>query len=141
MVKKLDEATRLLIDSLPENLQKLAYGAIEVGYMSRMDFTAATDADEVPSDEHDEVLNYVNKISENEFIVDASVAIHDINKELGLRITYKNEKYTTIAGYVTYYNEVLPCIDDEIIINNLKFNILEVDNNRIIKVKLTILDK
>lgn len=58
MVKKLDEATRLLIDSLPENLQKLAYGAIEVGYMSRMDFTAATDADEVPSDEHDEVLDF-----------------------------------------------------------------------------------
>ncbi len=58
MVKKLDEATRLLIDSLPENLQKLAYGAIEVGYLSRMDFTAATDADEVPSDEHDEVLDF-----------------------------------------------------------------------------------
>ena len=58
MVKKLDEATRLLIDSLPENLQKLAYGAMEVGYMSRMDFTTATEADEVPADEHDEVLDF-----------------------------------------------------------------------------------
>ena len=58
MVKKLDEATRLLIDSLPENLQKLATNAIEVGYLSRMDFTAATDADEVPSEEHDEVLDF-----------------------------------------------------------------------------------
>ena len=58
MVKKLDEATRLLIDSLPENLQKLAYGAMEVGYMSRMDFSAATEADEVPADEHDEVLDF-----------------------------------------------------------------------------------
>ena len=58
MAKKLDEATKLLIDSLPENLQKLALAAIEVGYMSRMDFTAATDADEVPSEEHDEVLDF-----------------------------------------------------------------------------------
>ena len=58
MVKKLDEATRLLIDSLPENLQKLAYGAMEVGYMSRMDFAAATEADEVPADEHDEVMDF-----------------------------------------------------------------------------------
>ena len=58
MVKKLDEATKLLIDSLPENLQKLATSAIEVGYLSRMDFTAATDADEVPSEEHDEVLDF-----------------------------------------------------------------------------------
>ena len=58
MVKKLDEATRLLIDSLPENLQKLAYGAMEVGYMSRMDFASATEADEVPADEHDEVMDF-----------------------------------------------------------------------------------
>lgn len=58
MAKKLDEATRLLIDSLPENLQKLAMGAIEVGYLSRMDFTAATEADEVPDTEHDEVLDF-----------------------------------------------------------------------------------
>lgn len=58
MAKKLDEATRLLIESLPENLQKLASNAMEIGYMSRMDFDAATEADEVPSDEHDEVLDF-----------------------------------------------------------------------------------
>ena len=58
MAKKLDEATKLLIDSLPENLQKLATSAIEIGYMSRMDFNAATEADEVPTEEHDEVLDF-----------------------------------------------------------------------------------
>lgn len=58
MVKKLDDATRLLIESLPENLQKLASSAIEVGYLSRMDFTAATDADEIPHEEQDEVLDF-----------------------------------------------------------------------------------
>ncbi len=58
MVKKLDEATRLLIESLPENLQKLAETAIEVGYMSQMDFAAATAADEVPDEEQDEVLDF-----------------------------------------------------------------------------------
>lgn len=58
MVKKLDEATKLLIESLPENLQKLALSAIDIGYISRMDFTAATEADEVPESEHDEVLDF-----------------------------------------------------------------------------------
>ena len=38
MAKKLDDATRLLIESLPENLQKLATSAVEVGYLSQMDF-------------------------------------------------------------------------------------------------------
>ena len=58
MAKKLDEATKLLIDSLPENLQKLATSAVEVGYLSRMDFDNATEADEVPNEEHDEVLDF-----------------------------------------------------------------------------------
>ena len=58
MAKKLDQATKLLIDSLPENLQKLATNAVEVGYLSRMDFTAATEADEVPEEEHEEVLDF-----------------------------------------------------------------------------------
>lgn len=58
MAKKLDEATKLLIDSLPENLQKLATSAVEVGYLSQMDFTAATEADEIPTEEQDEVLDF-----------------------------------------------------------------------------------
>ena len=58
MAKKLDDATRLLIDSLPENLQKLATSAVEVGYFSQMDFNAATDADEVPNEEQEEVMDF-----------------------------------------------------------------------------------
>lgn len=58
MVKKIDDATKLLIDSLPENLQKLATSAIEVGYMSQTEFNAATDADEVPDGEREEVLDF-----------------------------------------------------------------------------------
>lgn len=58
MVKKLDEATKLLIESLPENLQNLATSAMDIGYMSRMDFVAATEADEIPAEEQDEVLDF-----------------------------------------------------------------------------------
>lgn len=58
MAKRLDEATRLLIESLPENLQKLASSASEVGYLSHADFISATEADEVPSDEQGEVLSF-----------------------------------------------------------------------------------
>ncbi|MEE1110607.1 MAG: RNA polymerase sigma factor RpoD, partial [Alphaproteobacteria bacterium] len=48
----------LLIDSLPENLQKLAFNAIDAGYLARMDFTSAIEADEVPEEEQDEVLDF-----------------------------------------------------------------------------------
>ena len=58
MAKKLDEATKLLIDSLPEKLQKLATTALENGYMSQMDFTTAIEEDEVPAEEQDEVMEF-----------------------------------------------------------------------------------
>ncbi len=58
MAKKLDEATRLLVDSLPESLKELALSANEVGYLSKMDFDAAIAADEVPDEEQDEVLDF-----------------------------------------------------------------------------------
>ena len=57
MSKKLDDATRLLVDSLPENLQKLAVSSMEHGYLSQMDFNAACGSDEIPEEEHQEVLD------------------------------------------------------------------------------------
>ena len=90
-------------------------------------------------DEHDEIISYFEKVNDNEFIVDACVSILDINKELDLKIDHNNEQYTTVAGYITYHNEILPKEGEEFVINHLKFNILKVDNNRIKKVKITLL--
>ena len=58
MTKKLDEATKLLVDSLPENLKELALSANEMGYLSQSDFDAAFQADEVPDEEQDEVVEF-----------------------------------------------------------------------------------
>ena len=58
MSKKLDEATRLLIDSLPESLKELATSASEVGYLSQMDLDNAFQSDEVPDEEQDEVVEF-----------------------------------------------------------------------------------
>ncbi len=68
MTKKLDEATKLLIDSLPENLKTLALSANDVGYLSQMDFDAAIESDEVPEDEREEVLEFFKQDLALEFI-------------------------------------------------------------------------
>ena len=68
MSKKLDEATKLLVDSLPENLQKLAISGLENGYLSQMDFNAATDADEIPVEEQQEVLEFFKQDLGLEFL-------------------------------------------------------------------------
>ena len=53
MVKKLDEETKLVIESFPENLRKLAIGATEIGYLSQSELDLAIEADEIPDDEQD----------------------------------------------------------------------------------------
>lgn len=79
MAKKLDSATKLLIDSLPENLQKLATTAIEVGYLSKIDFDDATEADEVPADEQEEVLDFFQQDLGLE-ILETDDYAHDMEK-------------------------------------------------------------
>lgn len=68
MAKKLDEATKLLIDSLPENLKELALSATELGYLSQMDFDNAIQSDEVPDEEKDEVLDFFKQDLELEIL-------------------------------------------------------------------------
>ncbi len=72
MAKKLDEATKLLIDSLPENLQKLASASVDAGYLSQMDFDDAMTADEVPGNERDEVLEFFQQDLGLEFVEENS---------------------------------------------------------------------
>lgn len=79
MAKKLDSATKLLIDSLPENLQKLATTAVEVGYLSKIDFDDATEADEVPADEQEEVLDFFQQDLGLE-ILETDDYAHDMEK-------------------------------------------------------------
>ncbi|MCL2737335.1 MAG: RNA polymerase sigma factor RpoD [Alphaproteobacteria bacterium] len=58
MPKQIDDATKFLIESLPENLRKLAEAASDAGYLSQMEFDAAVESDEIPGNEKSEVLSF-----------------------------------------------------------------------------------
>ena len=58
MPKIIDEATKFLIESLPENLRRLAEAADGVGYLSRTEFDGAFESDEIPAGEKEEVLSF-----------------------------------------------------------------------------------
>ncbi|MDR1071874.1 MAG: RNA polymerase sigma factor RpoD [Rickettsiales bacterium] len=57
-MKKIDETTKFLMDSLPENLRALAGIACENGFLSQLDFDNALAADEIPEEEHDETMSF-----------------------------------------------------------------------------------
>ena len=58
MAKKLDEETKLVIESFPENLRKLAVSATEIGYLSQADLDTAIESDEIPQDEHEGYVEF-----------------------------------------------------------------------------------
>lgn len=97
MSKKLDAATRLLVDSLPENLQKLAQSSIENGYLSQMDFNAAIDADEIPSEEQEEVLEFFKQDLALEFLETENYP-KDIEKYYDEDSEENQEKYRDILN-------------------------------------------
>jgi len=81
MAKKLDEATKLLVDSLPESLKELALSSEESGYLSQMDFDNAINADEVPDEEKDEVLEFFKQDLGLEIIeTDSDRFVRDMEK-------------------------------------------------------------
>lgn len=87
-------------------------------------------------DEYDEKPTTITQISENIFDVDASLPIQDVNRELDLEIQVENDIYTTLAGYITYTLGDIPEIGQKLEFNDMKLTILEVVNNRIIKVQI-----
>ncbi len=97
MSKKLDNATKLLVDSLPENLQKLANSSLENGYLSQMDFNAAVDADEIPDEEQSEVQEFFKQDLGLEFIETGNYS-KDLEKYYDEDADENAEKYRNILN-------------------------------------------
>lgn len=91
-------------------------------------------------DEYDEFENIISKSDDDSYIVDASISVLDLNKALNLNIE-KDDSYSTLAGFITYKLERLANIEDTVIDNEYKFMVLEIENNRIKKVKISKEDK
>ncbi|BDU50190.1 hemolysin family protein [Haliovirga abyssi] len=87
------------------------------------------------NDEYDEGSEQIQKISENEFELDAVLDIGFVNKELEIDIPEQDD-YDTLGGYIYYKLGDLPQKGTEI--KGEKFDIIvkEIDNHRIEKVVL-----
>ena len=97
-------------------------------------------------DEHDEVINEIEKVSDTEYIVHGSTNLEDLFEvlDMGMKINEEVEEMevVTVSGWVM--EEVLeriPSKGDVGTWQNLKVTVLEMDENRVEKIKLVILEK
>ncbi len=80
-------------------------------------------------DEHDYTHNKITKNSENEYIIDGSLSIRDVNRELGWDLP--EAETTTIAGFVINEMKKIPNQGEFITIDNLKIVVKKKTQNRI----------
>lgn len=90
--------------------------------------------DEYDYDEEDDI----QKISDNEYIIDGASKLEDINELLGLNLN--SEDYDSIAGHVINLLEHLPHVGEQVKEGNVTFTVSAMDKKRIDKIHIQ-LDK
>jgi Mg2+/Co2+ transporter CorB len=92
------------------------------------------------ADEHDiATFNGIRKQEDCSYIVDGSVNIRDLNREINS--DFKNDISATIAGFVINSVGIIPDVGQIFIIEGYKFEILKRYRNQIALIKITELDK
>lgn len=90
-------------------------------------------------DENDEEEEEINEINENEFIIPGGTRLEDIHDDIG--VNFESNDFDTIGGYVTGIAGKIPD-EGEIVFDELyQFEVLEVDKNRVERIKVTILEE
>lgn len=90
-------------------------------------------------DEHDRSEYISKKISENEYMLSARLEIDTINEEFDLDLP-ESDEYETIAGYILNHSGSFPKVNDELIIDQFNFKIINAIPTKIELVKLTVCD-
>lgn len=88
-------------------------------------------------DEHDVEELIEQQVDENTFLFSAKTEIDYINDKYKLNLP-ESEEYETLGGLIFYKHESIPEKDDIITIDNYRFKIEEVSNNKIELVRVQI---
>jgi len=89
------------------------------------------------NDEYDTEDHTEKQISETEYIFSGRLEIDYLNDRYQLSLP-KTDDFETLAGLITHFHESIPNLNDEIIIDNFIFTILEAGETRIEKVNVRI---
>jgi Mg2+/Co2+ transporter CorB len=90
-------------------------------------------------DEDKNRTNLITKKGPNEYLIRGRALVRDVNRKLATHFKTE-ENINTIAGIIINKFEKIPEIHDEVVIDNVKFIVLEVANNTIKLVKAKILN-
>jgi len=88
-------------------------------------------------DEHDVQGYFEEKLNKNNYIFSARLEVDYINEKYDLDLK-EDDSYETLGGLIVNHAEEIPDQDQEVLVDNYRFIILEASNNKINKVKVEI---
>lgn len=88
-------------------------------------------------DDNEEEL--IIQISDNEYLVDGSLNLNDVNDQL--ETTFDSEDFESIGGLVLGEFSGVPEVNDKLEIDGVLFSIVKMHKNRIAQLKVTILEE
>lgn len=94
---------------------------------------------EIDDEYDDEDDDMIIKLSENEFLIDGSLNLNEVNDKVGT--DFDSEDFESIGGLVLGEVSGVPEIDQEVQIDNVLFRIVKMHKNRIAQLKVTILEE
>lgn len=87
-------------------------------------------------DEHDEVHNDIEKLSENEYLVQGSMSVYDFYEYFDI---HKDEKeISTVNGWIMKNIDKIPEVDDSFRSGKLSATVLSVDGKRAEDIRITV---
>ena len=85
-------------------------------------------------DEYDEEEEELVKINDNEYLVEGSTKISDVNEQLGINL--ESEEFDSIGGFIIGYLKRIPEENEIIEVEDVKFKVESIDKNRINKIRI-----
>ena len=85
-------------------------------------------------DEYDEEEEEIVKINDNEYLVEGSTKISDVNEQLGINL--ESEEFDSIGGFIIGYLKRIPEENEIIEVEDVKFKVDSIDKNRINKIRI-----
>lgn len=87
-------------------------------------------------DEHDEVQNDIEQISETEYIVQGSMSVDDFYEYF--KINKVEKEISTVNGWIMKSTDKIPQKDDKVVYDGLTALVLSVDGKRADEIKITV---
>lgn len=89
---------------------------------------------EIEDEYDDETDKHIEVVKEDEYIVDGSMRINDLNELIGIKI--ESEEFDSIGGFIIGQIGKMPEEKEEVSYINTRFVVEEVERNRIKKVRI-----